>query len=55
MGMIDMTAKIDAGHLRLVNKPYYNEEYLHPLDRALAAQKETKSWLIKNSTPDIEW
>jgi len=41
--------------LRLVNKPFYDEEHLYPLDRALAAQKETKRWLKKNSTPDIEW
>jgi len=47
MGMIDMTAKLNAGHLRLVNKPFYDEEYLYPLDRALAAQKETKRWLKK--------
>ena len=55
MGMIDMTAKLNAGHLRLVNKPFYDEEHLYPLDRALAAQKETKRWLKKNSTPDIKW
>ena len=55
MGMIDMTAKLNAGHLRLVNKPFYDEEHLYPLDRALAAQKETKRWLKKNSTYDIEW
>ena len=24
MGMIDMTANLDAGHLRLVNKPFYD-------------------------------
>ena len=41
MGMIDMTAKLNAGHLRLVNKAFYDEEHLHPLDRALAAQKQT--------------
>ena len=55
MGMIDMTANLNAGHLRLVNKHFYDEEHLYPLDRALAAQKETKRWLKKNSTPDIEW
>jgi len=55
MGMIDMTAKLNAGHLRRVNKPFYDEEHLYPLDRALAAQKETKRWLKKNSTADIEW
>ena len=55
MGMIDMTAKLNAGHLRLVNKPFYDEEHLHPLDRALAAQKQTRLWLEKNSSPKIEW
>ena len=55
MGMIDMTAKLNAGHLRLVNKPFYDEEHLYPLDRALAAQKETSIWLKKNSTSNIEW
>ena len=55
MGMIDMTANLNTGHLRLVNKPFYDEEHLYPLDRALAAKKETKKWLKKNSTPDIEW
>ncbi len=55
MGMIDMTAKLNAGHLRLVNKPFYDEEHLYPLDRALAAQKETRLWLKKNSTSNIEW
>ena len=55
MGMIDMTANLDTGHLRLVNKPFYDEEHLYPLDRALAAQKETKRWLKNNSTPNIEW
>ncbi|SVE62335.1 uncharacterized protein METZ01_LOCUS515189, partial [marine metagenome] len=28
MGMIDMTAKLDTGHLRFVNKPFYDEEHL---------------------------
>ena len=55
MGMIDMTAKLNAGHLRLVNKPFYDEEHLHPLDRALAAQKETSVWLKKNSMTNIKW
>ena len=55
MGMIDMTAKLNAGHLRLVNKPFYDEEHLYPLDRALAAQKETSIWLKNNSTSNIEW
>ena len=55
MGMIDMTAKLNTGHLRLVNKPFYDEEHLYPLDRALAAQKETSIWLKKNSTSNIEW
>jgi len=55
MGMIDMTAKLNTGHLRLVNKPFYDEEHLYPLDRALAAQKETSIWLKNNSTSNIEW
>ncbi len=55
MGMIDMTATLDAGHLRLVNKPFYDEEHLRPLDRSLAAQKETREWLKKNSPEQVEW
>ena len=55
MGMIDMTANLDAGHLRLVNKPFYDEEHLRPLDRSLAGQKETRDWLKKNSPEQVEW
>lgn len=55
MGMIDMTANLDAGHLRLVNKPFYDEEHLRPLDRSLAAQKETRDWLVKNSPENVKW
>ena len=59
MGMIDMTANLDSGHLRLVNKPFYDEEHLRPLDRALANQRETHDWLVKHSevdwSPRIRW
>ncbi|MEC7641694.1 MAG: FtsX-like permease family protein [Nitrospinota bacterium] len=55
MGMLDVTANLDTGHLRLVNKSFYEEEYLLPMDRALAAQRETLSWLKKNSDPKIQW
>ena len=55
MGMIDMTANLDAGHLRLVNKPFYDEEHLRPLDRSLAAQSETLNWLKKNSPKKTRW
>ncbi len=55
MSMVDMTAKLDTGHLRLVNKPFYEEEHLNPLDRALASEKETKTWLTQNSDPEIQW
>jgi len=55
MGMIDMTANLDTGHLRLVNKPFYDEEHLRPLDRSLAAQKETLKWLEHNTNSDITW
>jgi putative ABC transport system permease protein len=55
MGMIDMTANLDAGHLRLVNKPFYEEEHLRPLDRSLAGQEETREWLKKNSPEQVEW
>jgi putative ABC transport system permease protein len=54
-GMIDMTAHLDTGHLRFVNKPFYDEEHLNPLDRALAGQKETLHWLRQNGDPRIEW
>jgi len=55
MGMIDTTANLDAGHLRLVNKAYYDEEHLLPLDRALANQRETRNWLVKHSSPEVDW
>ena len=54
-GMIDISAHLDTGHLRFVNKPFYDEEHLVPLDRALAGQKETLQWLQKNGDPRIEW
>ncbi len=53
--MIDMTANLDTGHLRFVNKPFYEEEFLNPMDRALAAQKQTGAWLKDNSDPRIQW
>ena len=55
MGMMDMTAYLDTGHLRVVNKPFYDEEHLNPLDRALGSQKETGRWLNDNSNSQIEW
>lgn len=55
MGMIDMTANLDSGHLRLVNKPFYDEEHLRPLDRSLANQKETHAWLVKHSSAEVDW
>ncbi len=55
MGMIDMTAHLDIGHLRLVNKPFYEEEYLNPIDRALAGQKQTQRWLQENTDSRIDW
>jgi len=55
MGMIDMTANLDSGHLRLVNRSFYDEEHLRPLDRALANQKETHDWLRINSAADVDW
>ncbi len=54
-GMLDMTAHMDTGHLRFVNKPFYDEEHLIPLDRALAAENETLQWLQENSDPRVEW
>ena len=53
MGMVDSTAYLDTGHLRLVNKPFYDEEHLNPMDRALGAQKITGKWLQENSDPKI--
>ena len=55
MGMVDSTAYLDTGHLRLVNKPFYDEEHLNPMDRALGAQKMIGDWLKKHSDPKIEW
>ena len=55
MGMINSTANLDTGHLRLVNKPFYDEEQLNPMDRALTAQKAIHQWLKKNSDPEIKW
>ncbi|MDH5762873.1 MAG: FtsX-like permease family protein [Nitrospinota bacterium] len=54
-GMLDVSAHLDTGHLRFVNKPFYDEEHLIPLDRALGGQNETLEWLRKNSDPRIEW
>ena len=55
MGMLDMTANLDTGQVRFVNKPFFDEEHLNPMDRALAAQKETLIWLKKNSRPNMVW
>ncbi len=55
MGMIDMTANLDTGHLRFVNKPFYEEEHLNPLDRALAAQTQTRRWLTRQTGPEVTW
>ncbi|MGV7222565.1 MAG: ABC transporter permease [Nitrospinales bacterium] len=55
MGMVDMTANLDTGHLRFVNKPFYDEEHLIPMDRALAAQGETRKWLEENGNKNIVW
>jgi len=55
MGMVDSTAYLDTGHLRLVNKPFYEEEHLNPIDRALGSQRLTGNWLKENSDPQIQW
>ena len=55
MGMVDSTAHLDTGHLRLVNKPFYDEEHMNPMDRSLGAKKITEAWLKENSNPQIEW
>ena len=55
MSMVETTAKLDTGHIRLVNKPFYDEEHLNPMDRALTAQEEIRQWLIENSDADIQW
>jgi len=54
-GMLDISAKLDTGDLRFVNKPFYDEEHLVPLDRSLAAQSQTLQWLEENGDPRIEW
>ncbi len=53
--MIDMTANLDTGHLRFVNRPFYEEEFLSPMDRALPAKTETGRWLEENSDPRVRW
>ncbi len=55
MGMIDSTANLDTGHIRFVNKPFYDEEHLNPMDRALTAQNEIGIWLRENSDQKIIW
>lgn len=55
MGMMDSTAYLDTGHLRVVNKAFYDEEHLNPLDRALGSQRETGNWLRENTDPEIVW
>ena len=55
MGMLDMTANLDTGQLRFVNKYFFEEEHLIPMDRALAAQGETLIWLQDNSSQNIVW
>ena len=54
-GMVDMTANLDTGHVRFVNRPFYEEEYMSPMDRALAAEKETRRWLEENADPRMRW
>lgn len=54
-GMLEITAKLDTGQLRFVNKPFYDEEHLNPLDRSLAAQSQTLQWLQEKGDPRIEW
>ncbi len=54
-GMLEITAKLDTGQLRVVNKPFYDEEHLNPLDRSLAAQNQTLQWLKEKGDPRIEW
>ncbi len=55
MDMVDMTANLDTGHIRFVNKDFYKEEHMNPLDRSLPSQKETLKWLQENSPEQIEW
>lgn len=54
-GMLEITAKLDTGQLRFVNKPFYEEEHLNPLDRSLAAQNQTLKWLREKGDPRIQW
>ncbi len=54
-GMVDITANLDTGHVRFVNRPFYEEEYLNPMDRALAGQKETGQWLKENADRRVSW
>ncbi len=55
MSMLDLTSKFDTGHIRVVNKAYFEEEHLVPIDRSLAGQKETLEWLKKNGDERIDW
>ncbi len=54
-GMLEISAKLDTGQLRFVNKPFYDEEHLIPLDRSLAAQSQTLQWLQEKGDPRIQW
>ncbi len=55
MDMVDMTANLDTGHIRFVNRDFYKDEHMNPLDRSLPSQKETLKWLKENSPEQIEW
>ncbi len=55
MSMVETTSILDTGHLRLVNKAYYDEEHLNPMDRALGGQKATGKWLEEHSGTSIQW
>lgn len=55
MGMVDITANLDTGHLRFLNKSFYEEEHLAPMDWALGGQKETREWLEKNGPAEVQW
>ena len=54
-GMLDISAKLDTGQLRFVNKPFYDEEHLVPLDRSLAAAGQILQWLQEKGDPRIQW
>jgi putative ABC transport system permease protein len=54
-GMIQATANLDTGSLRMVNKAYYEEEHLFPMDRALTGQKESRKWLESHSPEEVTW